>query len=263
MWLFLKRDRRWSVPASDDSKTKNEEVQSYEKLIHWGVGTVGGAITVLTLAGKINSLLSGMGPRNLTVSAFLPIALLALTAFLAFLWFFSGSHELSILARYYGERAPTRSFWALPTVIGAAVLLVALAYYSDNLLVYGVLYWIYLLIAAMAAWLTTQHVMRASQRVSPEDAPPDVVQNEIFRYYVMRPNFVFKYVQAAMASFAVACGFMCNKPGMKEFTNGIRSTGYGLLIAAIVINEFFVWLGRARLYARIREQEDASGAVAK
>jgi hypothetical protein len=235
------------VPARED------RLKEYDELFTIGLGTGATVLALLSGADKIKTMLTAFTAGAPTLQTVLPVVLFVQTILLGVAWYVSGKHELALLARYYGDYAPRRSFATLPLIIFVSIVIVILSYYSDNILIYASLYAVYLVFAVGAGWLSSQHILKAMNEAKVDASVPPAFREEVYRYYVQRPGPVLGYFCGAVTFASITAGTLSRFTQVPGDRERFENIAYLAMVGSILIGEATVWTWRARLYNRTRD----------
>lgn len=239
----------------DETKTTQEEeqVKSYDDLIKIGIGTIAAVVALLSGTERVKAMLVTFSGGQSTLRGALPLVLFIQSLLLVGAWYTASKHELAILSKYYKNYAPMRSFSTLPVTIIVSVVLVLLAYYSDKILVYSIIYAVYLGVAVAGRVLVEQHIIKAYLEAENDISIPAHFKDEVFRFYVKRPYGLLNYFSSALTFLAIICASLARLNPVQVDRVRFENYAYGAMISSLLIGEIIIWSWRARLYSKTRE----------
>lgn len=239
----------------ENKDKKNKKIRKqYEELFTYGLGTVGGVFLLIDGYSKFQSLFESINKGVNTWNAILPFLLFIFTIGVGLAWFISGKSEMEILEKYFGEYAPERPFGALPLIIIVATTVALLAFYSDKILIYAFIYWIFVFLGVYANWLKCQHVLNASIHKKKNIQLSENYHNEVELFYTKRPSGILGYWIGTFASLALSFAIFSRFIATVKISEAFQIVSYALIMISILINELIIWKWRFRLYQKIRDE---------
>jgi hypothetical protein len=200
----------------------------------------------------IEALLKG----NVNIITILTFILFCCTIILGLLWLFSSEHEFSILRKYVGEFIPKRSLSPVILAYIFPLFIILMAAFSDNIIVYSALLWIYISLDIFAARLRKNTLITAIEKKHKIITNYINVDNDIYNLYVKRPFDIRGYFMGTITIAALFCGIIAGYfPIRTDLLRQLKIIGYILLISNLVISEIVVWIWRYNFYNSIRKHE--------
>ncbi len=217
------------------------------------IGLLGTLITLFRSSELIDEIKTGsINPLTL-----LPILLLVCTLILGILWIIASEYELSKLKIHIGMYFSKKKMTTVVLSISIPMLIFLLAAFSNNILYYSAIYFVYTSVDIFTRKYVSLNVFEALYRSGYKFNGLDGIRGCIYKFYITR-NVEFRgYIVGSLSliSFFLAfCGeFFTIEEISKE---SLIVLSYLILISTMILSEVVLWHWRRPLYKCISEKED-------
>lgn len=186
------------------------------------------------------------------VDALPAFALLLMTVLYGVAWYTSATKEFGLFEKFYAEYAPERPVTSILATILVPASLVLLAYYSDDIVTYSVLFFVYVIINIMIRSAVRKEVRIVLKKSS--DSVDSKVNSEFRLLYIKRPFQFLNFTLIIASAFGMWAGSgAIGAPNFSFITLPPKLLAYVVVISTLALNEILIWSWRARLYRLTRD----------
>lgn len=182
--------------------------------------------------------------------------LLVVILFLIFQWINASSAEIQMLRDYFEEFIPSLPSTSFQLVVGIAILLGVLGYFSDKIVVFSAVFVCYTLFDIWGNWTRNSKLNRiiceARSKTSEKNGRCKG-WSAIEAYYLERPQVQRSVTVMFFAFIALILGLLAKIFPERYLSRVLLSGAYGIMILNIVISEIGISIWRRQRNKAIGE----------
>lgn len=224
--------------------------ERFRRLIDWGVRFLFIIVAVSLGKGRLIDAFTPQGIADFPVAQMFMLLFIA-TIVLIFLWLKATSGEYQMLYDHFSEFIPPIPGSSYPIVFGLAILGGALCYFSDNLVVYSVIFVCYTLVEIWGIWVRDSKI-KVALHSARNEVPANDKRREawiiIENYYLEKPQTQLAISGLFFSFVVLILSLSAELVERQALSSWLLSIGYGVMLLNVVINEM--------VYATWRRERD-------
>lgn len=183
----------------------------------------------------------------------LPLLLFIETVMLIFLWMRATSGEYQMLRDHAQEFIPPLPSSSLPIIVGLALLVGLMTYFTKNIVVYSAIMACFKLSETWGIWLLHTKIkigIADGRKTAPAEDERREAWNTIEQYYFERPQIQSAITVMFFAFVSLTLGLASRLPSQQPVSDQLLAASYTIMIVNIAVAEI--------VYARWRRRRDQS-----
>lgn len=244
---------------TDAMKTQTRLISRWEQVKRlWDLGVaLVFAIAVICLEkGRLVAAFTPKGFSEFPVAQ-MSTLLFVETLVLLFLWIKSTSSEYQILRDHFSEFIPPIPGSSFPIVIGLAVLLGLLCYFSDTIVIYAAIFAFFNLFMIWGMWVRDsklREVIDQARRTVPTGDERREAWTVIENYYLKLPQVQLSITTLFFSFVALILGLSGELLARQPLATELLTAGYIVMVAIIAVQEVIYGLWRRKRNCALPER---------